>query len=51
MYEIQKEKYDIIKQECINQGYNFMHCGDDWKKSIKLENLDIDEEILKKFNG
>lgn len=51
MYVIQKEKYDIIKQECINQGYNFIHCGDDWKNSIKLENLDIDEEILKKFNG
>lgn len=50
MYVIQKEKYDIIKQECINQGYNFIHCGDDWKNSIKIENLDIDEEILKKFN-
>lgn len=51
MYNIQKEKYEVIKNECINQGYNFIHCGDDWKNSIVLENTDINKDIIKKFNN
>lgn len=34
MYNIQKEKYEAIKLACITQGYNFIHCGDEWKNQL-----------------
>jgi hypothetical protein len=38
---------DSIKQ---NTNYNFVHLGEEWFKTVQLdENCDIDDEIIKMF--
>lgn len=58
MYEINKEKYEIIKNTCIKDGFNFIHIGDEWYEQIKNDKMcfefcssKISQEIIKKFFG
>lgn len=53
IYNDLSDKMEAIKESIKqNTNYNYIHLGDDWAKSIQLdENCDINEKIVKMFKA